>query len=177
MADSDDRNDISRWVDQDRNAILVNVLAGTTVSEGDLMFVDNATNLRNDGSSEATYSAFPISYLRISGSSLELNRAEVKDVFLGVALEGKYGVSNGVSRTVSIATTGVFKYDLKPARTVHNYEMFGPSGTTTASNMFDQKIAKTTNSNAALGYFAEYKVHALTAEVFIRSAFGPYQQV
>src|SRR3990167_10540983 len=137
------------------------------------MFLDNSDNLRNDGSSTANNCAYPISYLRISGSSLELNKAQAKSRFLGVAMDDKDGVSGGADQKLSIATSGQFTYDLKPAKTVHVGNYFGPSGTTSASDMFNQKIAQTTNSDVAMGYFSENKTHAAEAIVTIRTAFGP----
>ena len=163
----------NRWVEGYKNVVLINVASGVTVEIGDLMFLDNSDNLRNNGSSTKDNLAYPLSYLRISGASLELNKAEVKSRFLGVSLEDKYyeDIPKGEYK-ISVATTGKFNFDLKPGATVYNNSYFGPSGTTTGSDMFNQKVAKVTNSDLALGYFAEYKVNANSADVWIRTAFS-----
>ena len=164
---------INRWVEGHKNVVLINVVSGVTVEIGDLMFLDNSDNLRNNGSSTNDNYAYPVSYLRVSGASLELNKAEVKERFLGVSLEDKYyeDIPTGVYK-ISVATSGKFNFDLKPGASVSNGDYFGASGTTTGSDMFNQKIAKSTNSANALGYFAEYKVNANSADVWIRTAFS-----
>ena len=164
---------VNRYVEGYKEVVLVNVPSGVTVEIGDIMFLDNADNLRNNGSSSASNMAYPISYLRISGASLELNKAEVKERFLGIALDDKYyeDIPAG-NYKLSIATGGKFNFELKPGGSVDNGSYFGPSGTTTGSDMFNQKVAKTTNSALALGYFAEYKVNANSADLWIRTAFG-----
>jgi len=138
-----------------------------------LMFLDNNDNLRDNGSSTKDNYAYPFSYLRISGASLELNKSEVKERFLGVSLEDKYyeDIPTGEFK-ISVATTGKFNFDLKPGASISNGDYFGPSGTTTGSDMFNQKIAKSTNSLLSLGYFAEYKINANSADVWIRTAFS-----
>jgi len=164
---------VNRYVEGSRDVILADAASGVTVEIGDLMFLDNIDNLRNNGSSTANNMAYPISYLRVSGASLVLNKAEVKLRFLGVSLSDKYAedIPTGVYK-ISIATEGKFSFDLKPGATVYNGDYFGPSGTTTGSDMFNQKVAKTTDSDLALGYFAEYKVNANSACIWIRTAYG-----
>lgn len=165
-------SNINRWIEGHKNAILVTVASGVTVEIGDLMFLNNADNLLNDGSSIADYFAYPISYLRTSGASLELNKAEVKERFLGVALDDNYEDDIPITECkVPVAKSGKFEFDLKPGATVHVGDAFGPSGTTTASDMYNQKIAKTTTTALTLGYFAEYKVNANSAEVWLKTAF------
>jgi len=61
---------------------------------------------------------------------------------------------------------------MKPGKTVKTGQMFGASGTTTASDLFNQKVMKVSDTSLAIGYFAEAKVHALTADVIITTAFG-----
>ena len=72
---------------------------------------------------------------------------------------------------ISVATRGKFDVDLKPGATVYVNDAFGPSGTTTGSDMFNQKVAKVTSADITLGYFAEYKVNASSADVWIKTAF------
>lgn len=165
-------SNVDRHVDGDTNAIPVSIASGVTVELGDLMFLDNANNLRNDGSSTATLCAYPFEYFRLSGASLTLNRAGVKNYFLGIALDDVDGISNGVTNTITVGKTGKYELDLKPGKTVYPSNMFGATGTTTASNLYNQKVMKVTDTDYALGYFAERKVHALTAEGIIRTAFG-----
>ena len=141
------------------------------------MFLDNSDNLRDDGSSTANNYGYPLEYLRISGSSLELNKVQVKSKFLGVAMDDKDGIDGANNLKIPVATFGKFKFDLKPSKTVNVGDMFAPSGTTSASDMYNQKIAKTTDSTKALGYFAECKTHATTVEVFIKTAFGANKQI
>lgn len=163
---------VNRWVEGYKNAILITVASGVTVEIGDIMFLNNAVNLLNNGSSSADNFAYPISYLRISGASVELNKAEVKERFLGISLEDKYyeDIPTGEYK-ISVASRGKFNLDLKPGATVYPGDAFGPSGTTTGSDMFNQKVAKTTSSTLTLGYFAEYKVNANSADVWIKTAF------
>ena len=155
-----------------KETVLILVKTGVTVDVGDLMFLDNADNLRNDGSSTADYTAYPIEHFRTSGASLEQNKTSLKDYFLGVALDDKDGISNGTDKNIPIAITGKFEYDLKPGRTVYNGDLFCAAGTTIASDLINQKIMKTSDESKALGYFRESKVHANVAEVFIRTALG-----
>ena len=163
---------VNRWIEGARNQILVTVASGVTVEIGDLMFLDNSDDLRNNGSSIADNFIYPLSYLRISGASLTLNKEQVKSRFLGVAMDDKDGIVGGVDMKIPIATAGKFDFDLKPGNTVHPGEYFGPSGTTTGSDILNQKVAKTSDSDLALGYFAEYKVHANSAYCWIRTAFS-----
>lgn len=162
----------NRYVSGKRLTELVSVKGGVTVETGDLMFLDNSDNLRSNGSSSANYFAYPVEYLRTSGASLEANKEALKDHFLGVALDDKDGVENYPDLNIPIATTGIYEFDLKPGRTVNNGDLFAAAGTTTASNLINQKIMKTSDSDKALGYFAERKIHATKAKVFIRTAFG-----
>lgn len=162
---------VNRWVEDDPRVILTTVASAVTVEIGDLMFLDDANNLRNHGSSTANYFAYPIAYLRTSGSSLELNKVELKDHFLGVAMDDKDGITDGSNMKIPIATSGKFKYGLKPARTVYIGNYVGASGSTTDSPMYNQKILNTTDSTKAIGYFAENKKYALDAELFIHTAY------
>ena len=163
---------VNRWVEGRRDQILIIVVSGVTVEIGDLMFLDNSDDLRNNGSSTKDNYAYPFSYLRISGASLALNKKQIKDRFLGVAMNDKDGVSGGANMNIPVATNGKFNFDLKPANTVKIGNYFGPSGTTTGSDILNQKVAKVSDSDLALGYFAEYKVHANSADAWIRTAFS-----
>ncbi|HDZ15649.1 hypothetical protein LCGC14_0570280 [marine sediment metagenome] len=163
---------VNRYVDHEAIPIIVGVASGVTVEQGDMMFLDKDDNLRNDGSSTADNYAYPFEYHRISGSSLTLNKASVKDYFLGVSLDDVDGVNNTIIQKVSIGTTGKYNLDMKPAKTIRTGQMFGASGTTTASDLLNQKVMKVTDTSLALGYFAEAKVHALTADVIITSIIG-----
>ena len=165
---------VQRYVEGKIDHILVNVLSAVTVEIGDLMFSNDTDDLQVDGSSTADHYAYPLSYLRISGASLELNKREVKKRFIGVANDCKPGIDNGShDRKISIAISGKFNFDLKPAKTVYSGQRVAPSGTSTASNMFNQKVMKTTDELITIGIFAEHKVHALNAELEIRSFLDP----
>ena len=170
MSDTN-RSSVDRRVEGPFSSLLINVSGGVTVCTGDLMFIDDADNLRNNGSSISSSNGYPISYLR-SGTSIEQNKDALKERFLGVAIDDKDGVSNGGDSNIPVLTGGKFSFPLKPAKTVNAGDYFGPSGTTTDSDMFDQKVMKTSFVTRALGYFAERKVHALTAEVFLRTKTG-----
>ena len=163
---------VNRYVGGSKSVVPINVLSAVTVELGDLMFIDNADNLRNNGSSTASQNGYPIEYLRISGSSLELNKAALKSCFIGVAMDDKDGISGGADLNISVAVSGIFNFDLKPAKSVKVVQMFGASGTTAASDLFNQKIMKTDDSDMALGYFTETKNHAQDANVFIRTIFN-----
>lgn len=161
---------VNRYISAERDEVLVLVNSGITVEIGDLMFLDNVDNLRNDGSSNVDYTAYPVEYLRASGASVELNKQILKPYFLGVALGDKDGISNGEDINLVVATAGKFTYDLKPGRSVDVGDMFSASGTTSASNLINQKIMKTSEISKALGFFAESKTHANSVEVFIKSS-------
>lgn len=163
---------VQRYIDGTKNTVTVLVKSGVTVELGDLMFIDNASNLRNDGSSIANFFAYPVEYLRVSGASVELNKEVLKSYFVGVALDDKDGISGGSDENISIATSGKFVYDLKPAKTIKVGEFFSASGTTSASDLLNQKIMKTEDSDKVLGYFAESKTHAANAYVFIRTIYS-----
>ena len=162
---------VYRHIKYDPQADLVDIASGVTVEMGDLMFLDSADDLRNDGNSSANYCAYPFEYFRLTGSSLTLNKAGVQDYFYGIAIDDVDGVG-GVSRKISIASGGKWEVDLKPGKTVSPSNMFGAAGTTTASDLYNQKVLKTSETGFALGYFVEKKVHALKAEVVLRTAFG-----
>lgn len=162
---------VNRHIEYDPQANLIDIASGVTVEMGDLMFLDAADNLRNDGSSTANNCAYPFIYFRLAGASLTLNKAGVKDYFYGIAMDDVDGVG-GVSRKISIGTAGKWQLDLKPAKNIYPSDMFGASGTTSASDLFNQKVLKTSETSFALGYFVEKKVHALNAEATIRTAFG-----
>jgi len=161
----------NRYVEGHKNTKLIAVQGGVTVSIGDFMFLDNADNLRNNGSSTATNYAFPVCYLR-SGTSIEQNKTAAKTVFLGVALDDKDGQSNGPDYLIPIASAGKFNYPLKPNKTVYAGKMFSLSGTSTNSDILNQSVALTTSVDQAVGYFAESKVHAQTADIVLRTAFS-----
>ena len=166
---------VQRYVDGNKNIVEIRIASGVTVELGDLMFLDSANDLRNDGSSTASNCAYPIEYFRISGSSINLNRAGVTPYFLGVAMDDVEGWNiSGITKYIGIATSGKFSFDMKPAKTVYPTNWFSASGTTSASDMINQKISKTTEAKYALGRFTEKKLHALSAEVFINSIFSSY---
>jgi hypothetical protein len=163
--------DIQRYKDRDKDVILLSVSSGVTVEIGDLMFRDSIDNLRNDGSSTANNRAYPLKYLRVSGASLELNKRQAKNYFVGVSL----GCWDGVGDTdytlnIPIATHGVFSYELKPAKTVDVGNYVSPSGSTSGSDMYNQKVMKTTESLNAIGYFSRGKLYAKNADVIIKTA-------
>lgn len=163
---------VNRWVRGSKNAVAITVLSAVTVELGDLMFVDDADNLRNDGSSTANNYGYPFEHFRTSGASVDVNKKTVKSHFLGIAMDDKDGISDGVNQLITVATVGIFNFDLKPPKSVRLGYYFGASGTTSASNLLNQKVMKTDDSDYALGYFAETKAHALNADVVIRTAFG-----
>lgn len=152
--------------------VLVPVPSGVTVELGDLMFLDNADDLRNNGSSTANHCAYPFEHFRISGASLTLNKAAVVDRFLGVALDDLDGISGAPTQRITVATSGKFNFDLKPPKSVRLNHQFGASGTTVASNLYNQKVMAVTGTSFALGTFAEVKVHARNADLFINTIFG-----
>lgn len=160
---------INRHKDGVIGEVLVPIQGGVTVELGDLMFIDDDANLRNNGSSTATLYAFPFEYFRTSGASLVSNQQGVKDHFIGVAMDDHDGRSGSPSLNLSVATKGKFSYPLKPARTVAVGDMFGVSGSTSGSDLINQKIKRITDSDFKLGTFAESKVYAREAEVFIHT--------
>ena len=165
-------SNVNRYVGGKATVLPIGVLSAVTVHVGDLMFLNKDDNLMNDGNSTADNYGYPFEYFRISGGSLELNKAGVKSYFLGVALDDKDGVSIGNDQTLTVMASGIFDYDLKPSRSVSLNDMFCAAGTTTASNLYNQKIMKTDESDKALGFFTQRKLHAQNAEVFIRTIFG-----
>jgi hypothetical protein len=168
---------VNRWIEGNPEVILVTADSGVTVELGDLMFLDSSDGLRNNGASTATNFTYPISYLRGSGSSLELNKALAKAYFLGIAMSDKDGISDGADSNVSVGTGGKYRLSLKPGHNVRANYMFGASGTTTGSDLYNQYVMYTTEVSKALGYFAEHKDSALTAEAVIRTAFGPDKKI
>ena len=159
----------NRYIDGEKGATLVAVQGGVTVELGDFMFIDSAVNLRNDGNSTATLYAYPLEYFRTSGASLAVNQRSVKNYFIGVAIDDHDGKSDSPSLNISIATMGKFKYPLRPARTITPSDYFGISGSTSGSDMFNQKIKRVTDSDYALGTFAELQTRAREACVFINT--------
>jgi len=153
------------------NRILVRVQGGTTVEMGDFIFFDDTDGLRLNGTSTKTNTGFPVSYLRPS-ATLETNKGYIEGRFLGVAMEGRDGQSNGVTVNLSVATKGIFKYPLRPARNVFPGYYAGPSGTTTGSDISSQAVQIATTAAHSYGYFAERKVHALEALVYIKTMLG-----
>lgn len=166
----------NRYIDCEKNVAIVPVQGGVTVELGDLMFIDNDVDLRNDGSSTATLYAFPFEYFRLSGASLILNQQGVTAHFIGVALDDHDGKTGAVSFNLSVATEGKFKYPLKPARTVSAGDYFGVSGSTSGSDLMNQKIKKVTDYAFSLGVFAELQTHAREAEVFIHTILNPLRK-
>ena len=163
---------VNRHIKHSYDSVLMNIASGVTVNMGDLMFLNNTSNLLNNGSSSADYYAYPLENLRASGASISVNKTYVKSRFLGVALDDVDGINDNEVKKISVATSGKFLFDLKPAKTISEGDMFSPSGTTTASDMFNQKISKTDDSAIAIGYFAERKLHALSAYVILKTAFS-----
>ena len=155
----------------ERNTILITVASGVTVEMGDFMFLDSVDDLRNNGDSTATNQGWPFENLRISGSSLDLNKTAARTYFLGIALDDKDGIDGGIDQNITVATKGKFNLDLKPPKSVRVYHQFGASGTTEASNLFNQKVMVTDNEDWILGQFAEAKTYAQDADAFIQTFF------
>lgn len=163
---------VNRYVEGEKSIVLETVKGGVTVELGDLMFHNVTDGLRNNGGSTADYSAYPFEYLRVSGASLELNKEAAQSRFLGVAMNDKDGITGSADMRIAIATAGRFNFDLKPGSTVYAGNMFGASGTTSASNLYNQKVMKTEDTSKALGRFAEHKIHALNADVWIMTKYS-----
>ena len=149
--------------------VLLGFASGVTVELGDMIFLDSSDGLRDNGSSTASNLGYPLEYFRLSGASLTLNKLGVKDYFYGIALDDKDGISNGSNQNLTVATRGKFNMDLKPNKTVYPMQMFGATGTTSASNLLNQNIMKVTDEDYALGYFLERKTYAQNAEINIRN--------
>ena len=149
--------------------ILLGFTSGVTVELGDLIFLDDADDLRNNGSSTATNLGYPFEYFRLSGASLALNKIGVKDYFIGIAMDDKDGISGGTNKNLTVGTDGKFYMGLKPNKTVRVNNMYGASGTTAASNLKNQLIMKVTETTTALGYFLESKSYAQSAKISIRN--------
>ena len=165
---------VQRYVEGKLNVVLITTPSAVTVEVGDLMFLNNSDNLQSDGSSTVDNYAYPISYLRISGGSLELNKREVKDRFIGVSMDYKPGIGNSSwDKKMSVATSGKFKFDLKPVKTVYPGSRVGLSGTSSGSNMLNQRVMKTSDTLITIGTFTEQKMHASAAELEIRSFLDP----
>ena len=164
--------DVNRWDHGDKNCIGVTVLSGTTVEMGDLMFLDDTDGLREEGSSTADYTAYPVEHLRPT-ATLSSNKGYIETRFLGVAMEGKDGGVNQPEKLIAIARSGIFEFDMKPARTVKVGYYAGPSGTTSASNFFNQKVMveEEANKTHCYGHFVEYKTHAQSALVMIKTRY------
>lgn len=149
--------------------ILLGFASGTTVELGDMIFIDSADNLRNNGDSEATNLGYPFENFRLSGASLALNKKGVKNYFIGIALDDKDGRTGGSNQNLTVATKGKFFMGLKPNKTVQIGQMYGASGTTLASNLANQKVMKITDEDFALGYFSERKLYAQSALINIQN--------
>jgi len=163
---------VNRYVSGEKNQVKVTFGSGTTVNVGDLIFYDNADSLRLNGTSTKSNTGFPLEKLRAAGTSLEYNKTLVKSRLLGVALDDKDGGPSCPTKEISVATSGVFEFDMKPARTVKIGYKASPSGTSENSNMFNQKVMVTQFTNRAIGYFVENKTHALKAKVQIQTPWG-----
>ena len=166
---------VNRWIsgrNNSKNAMPVNAQSGTTVEMGDLMFLDDADGLREGGGSTANYSCYPLSWLRPTGTTLEAKIALVQARFLGVAMDDKDGHARSQEKLIPIVKTGMFEYDLKPGGTINVGTILAPTGTTSSSNILNQKVVKTTVVTKAIGYSVEKKVHATSIQMLIRPAFG-----
>ena len=95
------------------NQCTVPVHGSTTVCKGDLLFLDRVDALRSRGTSSKDYYAYPFS--DVSGTTLSLasNRTLASENFVGVAAWHSDG---GVTETIAIHTSGLFKYPLKNSR-------------------------------------------------------------
>ena len=163
-------SNVYRYIEGARTCIPITIASGVTVEIGDLMFIDNEDNLRINGSSTANNCAYPLEYLRISGASLELNKREVKERFIGVSMDYHSGITNeDTTRTISVAISGKFNFHLKPAKTVYPGSYVGVTGTSSGSNIINQKVMRTDDSLIRIGTFAEYKKQALNADLEIQS--------
>ncbi len=168
--------DVWRLIEGDSKAVSIVSPSSVTVCIGDFMFINDTDDLLANGDSVLDNLGYPISYLRVSGGSLELNKRQVKQRFLGVALDYKDGVGvSGHTKLIAVGTDGKYDLDLRPAKTVKLTDFFGPSGTSSGSNMFNQKVMQleSGNTESAFGYFVERKQSARTAEGFIYSIFNP----
>jgi hypothetical protein len=146
--------------------------SGTTIEMGDLMFLDDTDGLRDGGNSTADYSCYPLSWLRPSGTTLEAKKTLVQNHFLGVAMDDKDGNSQSCEQLIAVATSGMFEFDMKPAKTLQVGYMLSPAGTTSSSNLFNQKVMHTTTATKAIGYVVKKQTHALKCEMIIRPAYS-----
>ena len=106
------------------------------IDKGDLVILDKIDDLRNQGSSTASWKLFPFS--KVSGSTISLasNRTLAKTNFFGVAA---WHSDSGVTENIAVYTSGFFKYPLKNSRSIKTGGFFIPAGSGTT--LYSQKIA------------------------------------
>jgi len=165
--------DVNRHVKWPYWPVEVQVRESTEVEKGDLIFLDEVNNLRNNGSSTANHSAYPFSKLSGASGTLANNQYLAAYHFLGVAMEGSYGPSGseaGVTQNIAVATTGHFSFPLKSPKSFKVASVVMPSGS--GVTLFDQKVMMwESGSTYPLGYVTEGRTRGVSVTLLLRT--GP----
>lgn len=124
----------------------VPVHGGTTVRQGDLLFLDKANKLRDKGTSNADWYAYPFGDISGSTRTLESNKALAAKYFIGVA---GWHSDYGVTETISVYTKGLFRYPLRNSRHVKIGQYVIPTGT--GVTLYSQHVAVESSTSSYIG--------------------------
>lgn len=149
MGDYDRRVLISSW-GRSFDTVEINIHGGTTIEQGDLMFIDRVDGLRSRGTSSGDYYGYPFSDLSGATLSLSSNKTLAAKHFIGVAASHSDG---GVTETIAVHTKGLFNFPLKNSRTVRVGQYVTPSGS--GVTLYNQKATVETESDDYIGIAGE----------------------
>lgn len=133
-----------RWRYGDTNPVMLPVESDTDLEIGDLVYLD-------------TGSAKPASALPDQGTTT-LNQAGFQDAFVGVAMQAS---PVGDTRSVRIATTGVFEFDCDAA-TWELGDLIAAAADGSGDFLIDQKVDGVATVSAAVGRCAKQAPTAAT---------------
>lgn len=144
--------------------VKVPVFGNIEIDKGDLIFLDDLNNLRNRGSSTATYHAYPFSKISGSTLTLESNRTLASESFLGIA---GWHSESGATETIIVYIEGKFNYPLKNQRyTKIGFDVI-PAGS--GVTLYNQKVAVTSSSDDSIGKVADSGQFRSSVDVDVES--------
>ena len=158
--------DVNRHVKWPEWAMAVEVRGSTVIEMGDLLFLDRADGLRNNGTSTATQTAYPFATAGGTTKTLVSNQNLAADNFVGVAL---YDSKSGDTESLAVATSGHFRFPLRSARTFRTNQVVMPAGSGTSLD--NQKISIwASGSTYPLGYATRGKTRGGSVTFLLRPA-------
>jgi len=146
-----------------------NVYGNIEIDKGDLLFLDQEDDIRNNGSSTASRYVYPFSKISGSTGTLASNKTLAKDNFIGVAA---WHSDSGVTESIAIYVSGLFNFGLKNARRTKVGYHVVPVGSGTT--LYSQKVGVELSSGNRIGTAGDGGSFRNSIYVRIHTIMTPY---